>query len=142
MISMKRRKWEPLTEEEGQAICQHCKGWCCNHFFIGLGQDDAPIEFHEFRGREIMLYANTNAVVIPDECPYSEPETGRCAVYDQRPAVCRLFPEKYTPFWNVKCKLMRELYKRGQIQINQAKFDAVLKYCGRLKSKSPFRVFK
>lgn len=141
---MKRRKWDKLTAEEGQAICKKCEGWCCSNFFIGIGPEDAPVEFHKFRGREIIKYAKTTAVVIPDTCPHCDKTTGMCDVYtsDTRPAVCRQFPERYTPFWNVKCKLMRELYKRKQIPANEQKFAAVLKEAGWYKSKSPFRVFK
>lgn len=139
---MGRRKWEPLTSEEEREICKKCGGFCCNYFFVGLGAGDAPEEFHKFRGRKIVRYAKTRSIEMPDPCPFSKQgEHGWCEVYKDRPAVCKLFPETYAPFWSLRCKLMRERYKRGMIKRNKAKFNQILTAAG-LKPKSPFKYFK
>ena len=79
---------------------------------------------------------------MPDPCPHSIPgENGWCSCYENRPEVCRLFPETYAPFWSKYCKLMRELYKRGEIKKNKAKFDRILMYANK-QPKSPFKFFK
>jgi len=137
---MARRNWPPLTTEEKRKICQECGGFCCNNFFVWVGEGDAPREFHEFRGRKIEKYGDITSVVIPDQCPFAkEGELGWCEQYDKRPEVCRVFPQSYTPFWNLHCKLMRELYKRGQIKKNIFKFNQLVK---NRKPKSVFKFFK
>lgn len=139
---MERRKWEPLTKDEEQEICKKCGGFCCNNFFVGLGEGDAPKEFHIFRGRKITRYGKTLSIVMPDPCPFNKQgKYGSCSVYDKRPQVCRMFPEMYVPFWSKFCKLMRERYKRGQIKRNNKKFNQILKEIGK-NPKSPFKYFK
>lgn len=137
---MARRNWPPLSQEERREICKSCGGFCCKAFFVWVGDEDAPKEFHKFRNRTIQRYGDTLSLIQPDLCPhYKESDLGCCSVYDQRPKVCRVFPETYTPFWNLHCKLMRELYKRGEIPKNVGKFSKLLKHP---KIKSAFKFFK
>lgn len=139
-----RKEWPPLTDEEKRKICKDCGGFCCNYFFVGLGDGDAPREFHKFRGRTITKYGRVDSIIMPDPCPHSKTGDcgeGWCEVYEDRPEVCRLFPETYSPFWSKKCKLMRELYKRKQIKKATQKFQQILRASG-VKPKSPFKYFK
>lgn len=139
---MERRKWPPLTDEDKQEICKKCGGFCCNYFFVWVGDEDAPKEFQKFRGRKIQRYGDTLSVIQPDPCPFAKKEedgNGWCTVYETRPEVCRIFPQFYTPFWNLHCKLMRELYKRGKLPKNIDKFKKLIK---NPKVKSVFKFFK
>jgi Fe-S-cluster containining protein len=137
---MGRRKWDPLSPEEKRLICEKCEGFCCDNFFIWVGAGDAPREFHEFRGRKVLKYGTTESVIIPDPCPHRKrTEKGWCDCYEDRPTVCQVFPTEYSPFWNLKCKLMRELYKRGQLPKNVTKFNKLVK---NRKPKSVFKFFK
>lgn len=141
---MERRKWEPLTKEEEEQICRECGGFCCNNFFVGIGEGDAPREFHKFRGRTITKYGKVDSIIMPDPCPHSKTgdcEKGWCSVYESRPEVCRIFPETYSPFWSKKCKLMREWYKRGKIKKNKNKFNQILRASG-IPPKTSFKYFK
>ena len=142
---MERHKdWPPLTDEDKRKICKECGAFCCNYFFVGLGEGDAPKEFHKFRGRKITRYGKVESIIMPDPCPHCKDNAddgGWCRVYEDRPEVCHLFPETYAPFWAKKCKLMRELYKRKQIRKAEKKFNQILRASG-VPPKSPFKHFK
>ena len=137
---MELRKWSSLSDEDIRKICNECGGFCCNNFFVWVGLGDAPREFHEFREREVLKYGEITSVIIPDKCPhFGKVDKGWCSCYEDRPTVCKVFPTSYTPFWNLRCKLMRELYKRGELPKNGAKFSQLVK---KKKPKSVFKFFK
>ena len=138
---MKRRKWEPLTKEQELEICRQCNGFCCNFFFNNPGEQK-NIEFHKFRGRKLIRHGNTMAVLMPDKCQYSDLENRTCTKKeDERfPKVCSDFPNLYRPFWNLKCKLMRERYKRGTIKKDMESFNKLYAAIPK-KKKSVFKFY-
>lgn len=107
----------PLTSEEEHEICRKCGGFCCKYYFFNVGKDDGPWKLHTYRQREIIRYGKTKALVLCDRCPYTNDVTQYCDKYDDPnlPKLCRDFPERYRPFWNLRCKLMRVRYARGLI---------------------------
>lgn len=114
---MKQRK--PLTKEEEIAICTKCSGWCCNNYFhsIDAKNGDATVEFHKFRQRDVITYGGVPSIIMKDKCPWSNEEKRICDKYGDPcyPKVCSEFPDRYRPFWNLRCKLMRVRYARGLI---------------------------
>jgi Fe-S-cluster containining protein len=95
------------------------------------------MDLHKFRQRKIIRYGTQHALVLKDQCPWVDNENHLCGKYEQRPRLCKAFPESYRPFWNLKCKLMRERYKRGLIPKDVAAFKKVYD-----KKKSPFKFYK
>lgn len=137
---MKER--EPLTAEVKEKICRDCGGYCCNHFFYRIGKDDASVEFHKFKGRKMMKYGPIIAIEFPDPCPHYVGGDKPCDCYATRPEVCVRFPLAYEPLWNVRCKLQREMLKRGLISKAIRKFYDIKAVVYQKKPKNYFRALK
>ena len=138
---MKPRK-EPLTSEEEHEICRKCGGFCCKYYFFNVGDQAAAWDLHKYRKRPIMTYGKTRALVVNDRCPYTNDETQFCDNYSDpnMPKLCKDFPERYRPFWNLKCKLMRVRYARGLIPKDVEGFKK-LKMEAK-PNRSPLKVYK
>jgi len=139
---MGQREIKPLSKEEEVAICKKCGGFCCKYYCMNPGETDANMEFHLFRGREVIKYGVVEALLIPDKCPHSNDALNCCNQYEnpKYPTICKEFPKKYRPFWNLKCKLMRVRYARGLIPKDTVGFAKLQKECG--FEKSVFKFFK
>jgi hypothetical protein len=133
----------PLTTEEENEICKKCGGFCCKYYFFNPGEDLKAQELHKFRQRKMVKYGKVTSVIMSDKCPYSDDETGWCSKYDDHgfPKLCKDFPERYRPFWNLRCKLMRVRYARGLIPKDEEGFRKLRMACG-CKPRPVFKYFK
>ena len=133
----------PLTTEEENEICKKCGGFCCKYYFFNPGEDPKAQELHKFRQRKTVKYGKVTSVIMSDKCPYSDDEMGWCSEYDAPgfPKLCKNFPERYRPFWNLRCKLMRVRYARGLIPRDEEGFRKLRAACGS-KPKPVFKYFK
>ena len=135
---MKQHKeWPPLSVEEEKEICKKCGGFCCKFYFYNAQNNKDALDLHKFRERKIIKYGTQLGLILSDRCPWADDENQVCAKYETVPRLCRSFPESYRPFWNLKCKLMRERYKRGLIPKDYKAFEVVSG-----KKKTVFRVLK
>lgn len=137
---MKPLKNVPLTSEEEHEICRKCGGFCCKYYFSNTGDYVDGIELHTFRKRKVFRYGKSVAVVLEDRCPYTDDEKQTCTRYTdpKLPALCRKFPDKYRPFWNLNCKLMRVRYARRLIPKEVVAFSKLRQNC---KPKETFMKF-
>jgi hypothetical protein len=138
---MKQRK-APLSPEEEHEICRKCGGFCCKYYFSNADNNTDAEDLHKFRGRKMIRYGKVKSVILSDTCPWTNDKLKTCTKYEEPgfPNLCRKFPDKYRPFWNLYCKLMRVRYARGLIPKDIVGFNKLKVACG-YKSK-PFKFFK
>ena len=129
----------PLTKEEELAICKKCGGFCCKYYFINAEKNVNGLELHKFRKRKLIKCGVVSSIIMEDRCPYSNDETHFCDKYNDPalPKLCSDFPNKYRPFWNLRCKLMRVRYARRLIPKDITAFSKLKRAC-----KPNKRVFK
>jgi len=95
-------------------ICKECGGKCCTILCIISDKDDKN-EFEFFKTRlnpdeySIATYGNNRSIYFKHKCPYFDEQTGLCTIYENRPSVCRNFPDRYDISWVPVCPLMRKM---------------------------------
>jgi len=138
---MKPRK-EPLTSEEEHAICKRCGGFCCKYYFFNPGQNEVTWSLHNYRKRKAIVYGKYKSLILEDRCPYTNDETQSCDNYSDPnlPKLCKSFPSRYRPFWNLRCELMRKRYVRGMIPKDVEGFKKLKQFCK--PKRSTFKNFK
>ena len=131
----------PLSPEEEHEVCAKCNGFCCKYYFINPGESKEGLELHKFRQRNLLTYGKTQSMILADKCPWSDDTLHVCTKYGDPsfPKLCSRFPHNYRPFWNLRCKLMRERYKRGQIPLDVVGFDKLL---NAIKKRVVFKIYK
>ena len=133
---------DPLTSEEEHEICKRCGGFCCKYYFFNVDGEANVWELHNYRKRTVISYGKVKALILEDRCPYTNDITQYCDNYNDPnfPKLCRYFPERYRPFWNLRCELMRKRYARGMIPKDIAGFSKLKQLCK--PKRSPFKNFK
>lgn len=94
-------------------ICKECGGKCCKFILLECNKTDSyKIEFWRAQGN-ILFYETDYTFVYGQnaQCQHSQ-EDGTCAIYEDRPLLCREFPKKDLPrLWRSVCPLFHERNK-------------------------------
>jgi len=90
--------------------CTACCRWMT--FVINTGTDAnlaaKYAQFYRARGCTVkVLTGATIAIMVPKACPHLI-EDG-CAIYDDRPLLCREYDGRYDPFMAAQCKLPKKV---------------------------------
>jgi Fe-S-cluster containining protein len=93
-------------------ICKECGGWCC----VKTLKMVTPTErkFFEYCGQKVRILKDGRYVMeVGAPCKFYK--DGECSIYGtgKRPDTCRNYPKSYHEIFAPHCKLMRELYSRG-----------------------------
>lgn len=82
-------------ERGGSCGPAQCKGACCRYvtFYVPKLTDDKA-RFYELHGFTVAreLHERMDAVLVPQPCGALTVD-GMCSIYDERPDVCREFPQ-------------------------------------------------
>lgn len=90
------------TDSEICIECQECCNWIT---FILPSLSDDQKEFYEKRGCMIVDHGEDSyGVVVPSTCQYLGLGIG-CAIYSERPELCRIYDGRVDPFMINHCQL-------------------------------------
>lgn len=86
--------------------CATCNGACCKWFGVFYPASDTMCNrFYSQRGCRITAVENGRKVaLVQSTCPDLDKETGKCRIYDHRPAICAL-----GKVGNKLCRFIRKL---------------------------------
>jgi Fe-S-cluster containining protein len=95
----RRRKPHREDLEPGEVLCQFCPAKCCRYFALPI---DTPTEWSDFEYMRWYLLHYRAAVFTEDGSWYllvyspcqHHGEDNRCAIYDDRPPICRQYKTK------------------------------------------------
>lgn len=90
---------------QNKDTCLSCQ-WCCHHLFVPLAYNDD--EFYMTRGHDCIHRQHSDEVLIGVTCQHSTKDG--CAIYEERPLACHLFPYEDHPVIREHCALMRERF--------------------------------
>lgn len=97
-----------MTNPDGD-MCRACQ-WCCHHLTIPVAYADD--EFFSARGHQTCRRETGDEVLIKVPCQHIT-DSG-CAIYEDRPLACILFPWESHPLIKEHCELMRRNYPSSE----------------------------
>ena len=97
-----------INSREAQKICINCQ-LCCRYvtFTIAYYVPQQAVElkeYYEARGFEVKFHSDCIEVMIKSFCPNLR-DWG-CAIYSERPALCRQYDGRNDPLLKNRCKLL------------------------------------
>lgn len=98
-------------------ICKECGGKCCKYIMLEtFKEDEYKLEFWKAQGNIKVHESDTHVVYMQNAACQHSQEDGRCAIYENRPQLCREFPTRGLPrLWRLVCPLHKELYEEDSI---------------------------
>lgn len=96
--------YHDLTNPNAE-LCKGCQ-WCCKHLIIPVAYRDD--EFLTARGHDCIHSEWKDEVLIKVDCQHIT-EDG-CAIYEDRPLACHVFPQDTHPMVWDHCEVMRKLF--------------------------------
>jgi Fe-S-cluster containining protein len=99
-----------------QDLCKGC-GWCCKYYIHTVSKNDPrgeewlehTLEFYRARCLDWKEDEDEYIFYVHQLCPRYDEKKG-CTIYDERPKVCRVFPDGWSEHVVDHCIVMKKLF--------------------------------
>lgn len=102
-----------LSEEQKSALCLECGGKCCRELPISLAYDPDSEMFKKIssffmqHGCRAVIIQKTLVMKVPHVCQHLLPDS-KCAIYENRPVMCRDYDGRKDPTLFKECLWNRQ----------------------------------